>query len=131
MMRLPRRVGDGSGHALMELIVAIPILAVGGAAVVGMAVTSGGLLLESERRLEAAVRGVQLLDSLVVEARDRPGEGTFEVRGRTVEWAWNGAGRLELREGVGPARELGEEAVPGRGRSWILESRPDPGGGDG
>jgi len=90
------RAAGRRGHALMELVVAIPILGVAGAAAAAFIVTSGGLMLEAERRFETAALGVALVDSVAVEAAGDSLTGSLEAGGRDVPWRWDGAGTLEL-----------------------------------
>lgn len=106
-----------AGHALMELVVALPILAIGGGAVAGMVVTSGGLLTEAERRFEAAVQATALLDSLRTEAWGVAAEGAFEASGRSIDWRWDGGGGLELHDG---------DPNGSGGSRWELRSGPEP-----
>lgn len=80
----------------MELVIAIPVLGIAGAAVTGFILLSASLLLESERRLETAGRGLALLDSLAAAAPGDTLSGAFEAGGRAVPWSWDGAGALEL-----------------------------------
>ena len=84
------------GHALMELVIAIPILGIAGAAVTGFILLSSALLLESERRLETAGPGLALLDSLAATTPGDTLSGVFEAGGREVPWNWDGSGGLEL-----------------------------------
>lgn len=86
-----------AGHALMELVVALPILAIGGAAAAGMVWTGGGLLTEAERRLDAALEGSSVLDSLTHAGASEPAAGTRPLPDGVLQWEWNGTGELTLR----------------------------------
>jgi hypothetical protein len=94
--RSRRRAIGRRGHALMELVVAIPILGVAAAAAAAFIVTSGGLLLEAERRLETAALGVSLMDSVAIAAPGDSLTGSLMAGGREVSWRWDGVGTLEL-----------------------------------
>lgn len=109
------------GHALMELVVALPILAIGGAAITGILLTGERLTLEAERRLEVAMRGPYLLDSLRHAAAGSPAEGSFEALDRAVGWSWDGSGTLELHDVTGV-----EGAAGGL---WVLRAEPSGDGG--
>jgi Tfp pilus assembly protein PilV len=86
-----------SGHALVELIVALPILAIGGSAIAGIVLAGSGFLREAEWRLEVAAYGPTLLDSLRWTSSDSPASGQFERGpGREVRWEWDGDGVLSL-----------------------------------
>lgn len=113
------RTGGGrGGHALAELVVALPILAVAGALAAGMVRTSSSVLLEGERRLQAGVEGSALLDSLRVlvgGAEDAgPREGTVELPGGAASWQWDGGGELVIH--------LRTPTEGGSGVSWHLRS---------
>lgn len=104
------------GHALMELVIALPLLAVGGAAITGIMLTGERLTLEAERRLEVATRGPYLLDSLRHAAAGSPAEGSFEALDRAIGWSWDGRGTLELHDVTGM-----EGAAGGL---WVLRADP-------
>lgn len=105
------------GRTLVELVVAIPLLALGGAAVAGLLMTGGGLLLEAERRLEVAMQGPALLDSLTRAGQADVAGGTIELPGGTADWEWDGRGTLRIFLPL--VRGPGEGDV-----EWILEARP-------
>lgn len=84
------------GHTLVELVVALPILAIGGAAVAGLLLSAGVHLLEAERRLATATLAPALLDSLAQVAHEEPAEGLRDIMGRPLHWDWDGEGRLFL-----------------------------------
>jgi len=111
------RVRNRQGRTLVELVVALPLLALATAAVAGLLMTGGGLLLESERRLEVASRGPALLDSLRALPGDAPESGVLMVMGMEAPWEWDGQGRLVLVLPGGP-RGSGSEV------EWVLEARP-------
>jgi len=114
----PPRIRRLDGRTVVELIVALPILAVGGAAVTGLLLTAGGFLLEGERRLNTAMAGPALLDSLAAlpQNPDEPtsSSGTVRIMDRYLRWEWDGHRRLilvtEARDGAG-------------GSAWVLERR--------
>ncbi len=105
------------GRTLVELVVALPLLALATAAVAGLLMTGGGLLLESERRLEVASRGPALLDSLRALPGDAPESGVLTVMGIEAPWEWDGQGRLTLVLPAGPRGTTSEV-------EWVLEARP-------
>ncbi len=112
------------GRTLVELVVALPLLALATAAVAGLLMTGGGLLLESERRLEVASRGPALLDSLRGLPGAEPASGVLEVMGVEAPWEWDGQGRLTLTL---PTVRRGD----GSEVEWVLEARPAGESGEG
>lgn len=113
-----RSVGGRGGHALAELVVALPILAVAGALAAGMVRTGSSVLLEGERRLQAGLEGSALLDSLrifVGGAEDVGGrEGALELPGGAASWEWDGDGEVVIH--------LRAPAEGSSGVSWRLRS---------
>ncbi|MEX2531155.1 MAG: hypothetical protein WD960_10315 [Gemmatimonadota bacterium] len=86
-----------SGHALVELLVALPILAIGGSAIAGIVMVASSFLREAEWRLEVAAHAVPLLDSLRWDPANVPSSGYIEgPSGRDVRWEWDGGDALSL-----------------------------------
>lgn len=119
---MSRPSGRG-GHTLVELVVALPILALGGAVGAGLVLTASGILLQAEQRVHTAVIGSSLADSLRLAAGPEEAEGTAPLPGGEVGWSWDGSGTLIL---VLPGRTAGTD--PPR---WVLHVHgdvPDPEG---
>lgn len=112
------RIARREGRTVVELIVALPILALGGAAVTGLLLTAGGFLHEGERRLNLAIVGSVLLDSLAAVDRaagaPEAGSGVVRILDRTLSWEWDGDGRLTLTS---------ESPDDPAGPAWVLERR--------
>jgi hypothetical protein len=110
------RVALRDGRTVVELIVALPILAMGGAAVTGLVLTAGAFLHEGERRLNTAMAGPALLDSLAAMPQDPDAapsmSGVVRVMDRSLRWEWDGHERLTLTS---------EAPEDGGAPAWILE----------
>lgn len=104
-----------AGHALMELVVALPLLAVGGAGAAGMVWTGSALLTTAEGRLAAAVEASAVADSLRLEAPAAGASGSVPLPGGTMSWEWRDGQELVVRL---PATQGSEE-----GPEWVLSPR--------
>ncbi len=132
--RQPRTSANQRGHTLVELVVALPILAIGGAAVAGLLLSAGVHLLEAERRLATATVAPALLDSLAATDSEEPVTGRRDVMGRPLHWEWDGEGSLFLHlVQAGPSDNgFGEVGPPGT-IQWTVSVHGgiDPSQGDG
>lgn len=124
------------GATVVELVVALPILAVGLAAASSLIHLSSVHLAGGEVRLQAAIHGVAIMDSLrtvdhpmpvggTVDEADRDDhgwdttpaiEGQLEVAGARVGWRWDGCCLLAMRLHRGAS--TGDQAL--RGPEWTL-----------
>jgi hypothetical protein len=114
------RLQNRAGRTLVEFVVALPILAMGGVAVAGLLLTGGGLLVEGERRLSVAIQGFALLDSLNAALPGEEERGVLDVVGREAEWEWDGLGTLRIL--LPPPRSIPVEEA--EAVEWVLEVRP-------
>jgi type II secretory pathway pseudopilin PulG len=110
------RLAGRRGHTLVELVVALPILAIGGAAAAGLVLMGSGILLQAEQRAHAALLGSSLADSLRLVGEGEGVDGWTALPGGEMEWSWDGAGALVL-------------TLPGRREDgalvrWRLEALP-------
>ena len=105
------------GATLVELLVALPIVAVGLGAAAAFVVSSSSHLGAGEARLQAAIQGIAVMDSLRAlvghdpiqppgangPGGDEPAGGAFPAEGirpaahASMLWRWDGCCRLEVQ----------------------------------
>lgn len=90
------RLAGRKGHTLMELVVALPILALGGAAAAGLVSLGSGILVQAEQRAHSALVGSALADSLRLIGEGEGVDGVEPLPGGELEWSWDGLGTLTL-----------------------------------
>ena len=105
------------GATLVELLVALPILALGLGAAAAFVVSSSSHLGAGEARLQAAIHGISVMDSLRVlvghdplqppgaggPGGDEPAGSAFPVEGirpaahASMLWRWDGCCRMQVQ----------------------------------
>lgn len=116
MTRIAGRSGR-RGATLVELLVALPILAVGLGAAAAFVISSSSHLGAGEARLQAAIQGIAVMDSLWLlvdhdplqppgagaPGGGEPAGGAFPAEGIraaahvSMLWRWDGCCRLEVQ----------------------------------
>lgn len=155
-MRRDRRRSGRRGATLVELLVALPILAVGLGAAAAFILSSSAHLAGGEARLHASIQGIAVMDSLRLMAGGTavemgaggtpgvqggagdalpPSEGRRPVAHAEMRWRWDGCCVLEVELDGGhtawgrPLREPSWVLRPGGERQGERhDAGPDPAG---
>ena len=134
------------GATLVELLVALPILAIGLGAAAAFIVSSSSHLGAGEARLQATIQGIAVMDSLRLlvghdpiqppgaggPGGDEPPGGAFPAEGvrpaahASMLWRWDGCCRLEVELDGGHSG--GGRVIQGPG--WVLLPGGATGAGD-
>ncbi|UCC73384.1 MAG: prepilin-type N-terminal cleavage/methylation domain-containing protein [Gemmatimonadota bacterium] len=96
-MRRTTATGSRSGFTLVEMLVAVTVLAVG---LLGLSATMGVVATSMNASLleTRLATGAQAeMESLLVAAAPRPGSGEREARGLRIGWEVGGTGLREIR----------------------------------
>jgi len=137
------RGGHRSGATLVELVVALPVLAVGVGVAAAFMISSSAHLGVGETRLQAAIQSIAVMDSLRLgtdatgQHGPSPGggsegdgagsqegatEGNRPVADAEMTWRWDGCCRLEIQMEGG--RAVG--GLPPQGPGWVLVPAGEP-----
>ena len=134
---LRSRSGHRSGATLVELVVALPVLAVGVGVAAAFMISSSAHLGVGETRLQAAIQSIAVMDSLRLGndatgqygpspgdgsegdgagSQDGASAGSRSVADGEMTWRWDGCCRLEIRMEGGRAAG----GLPSQRSGWVL-----------